>query len=90
MLVDPDGIEIPDIDLVWSLASSSDIQLLTSDGASATGSSLSNTVGNTLLTAAYPLIGVSADAQILIADLAPNAVYLSSQKCTGQGGYPRF
>ncbi len=86
ILVDSDGIEIPNIDLVWSLATSSDIQLLASDGSTATVKSLSNTVGDTLLTATYPPIGVSVDAQILIADLAPNTVYLSSQNALDKVG----
>lgn len=65
-------------DISWSVSSPSNYQLSSNTGNSIDVTALTTTIGGATLTATYTPLGISANAQILTAELQPLAVYIES------------
>jgi len=85
-VVTNDGVEIPGIELVWSLEPNALVSLTASSNNLATVEAVSLGVDTLTLTVSAPSLQISAEAQISLADLAAGANYLDSNVVLDNGG----
>jgi len=84
-VVDSLGAVIPDIDLQWSLQANALVSMTASGGGSATVEVDSLGLDTLNLIVSAPSLQISNQAQIMLADLAPDAVYLDSNVVIDNG-----
>ena len=80
------GLEIPGIELNWTIEPSTLVTLTDSNNETATVEVNSLGLDSITLTASAPALQISTEAQISLADLAPDANYLDSDVVIDNGG----